>query len=478
MYKYTDEKIIELIEIAKKNKAEATGVELKDARGGVPRDLWKTISSFSHRPEGGLIVFGVKEDRVSGEIEIVGNYELAERQEQIASYFSERMQNVERPDIRIISYQGYDLIAIIVKETPNESKPCYEKNMGLPNGACIRVGSTDRVINLEEMKQFVRNSSLYKFDKTQALGTSLEMLSEQKLIDFFAKSAKKTGRSLLTRPIDFKILKNLSVVKEFDNKLLPTVAGFMLFAKESPQLVGDFSRYVIRCIRYSGISPASPIVDKVDIEGTLDDQIDQMQKFILRNIPLNAEITGTKRVEKYEYPPEAIRELVANAVVHRDYRMTETYTQVNIFSNRIEISNPGNLPPGVTIETIKESQFSRNEIIAGILKDMDYLEEYGRGIDIVFSRMAEEDLLEPVFKNISNSFKVTLFGKSFKDLNDRQVKMWQLIQDKNRITTKECLVYFKPVSRATISNDLNKLIELNLIKIMGSSNNTYYIPQH
>lgn len=199
-----------------------------------------------------------------------------------------------------------------------------------------------------------------------------------------------------------------------------------------------------------------------------------MQQFILRNIPLKAKIEGTKRIDQYEYPEEAIRELVANAVIHRDYMVTETYTQVNVFSNRIEISNPGNLPPGVTIDNIKDSQFSRNEIIATILKDMEYLEEYGRGINIVFSKMREWQLLDPIFKNMSNSFRVVLLGEMFKELNERQVGIWNALQDRKQITSKECKILFSNVSKATIALDLNKLEDVGLIESKGASYNTYY----
>jgi ATP-dependent DNA helicase RecG len=223
---------------------------------------------------------------------------------------------------------------------------------------------------------------------------------------------------------------------------------------------------------------ATPIIDKLDIDGSLDEQIDTVQKFILRNIALKASIQGTKRIDQYEYPEEALRELVANAVIHRDYMITETYAQVNIFANRIEISNPGNLPPGVTIENIKDSQFSRNEVIASILKDMDYLEEYGRGIDIVFSKMREWNLLEPIFKNMSNTFRVVLLGEALKDLNERQVVIWNNLQDKRQITARECKEMFPEVSRATVNVDLNKLVERGLIVPKGSSFNTYYEPQY
>ncbi len=273
-------------------------------------------------------------------------------------------------------------------------------------------------------------------------------------------------------------MRNLGILNNFKGGIYPTIAGFMIFATNKPQSIIPFKRYVIRCVRFQGSSVATPIIDKLDIDGLLDEQIDTMQKFILRNISLKASIQGTKRIDRYEYPEEAIRELVANAVIHRDYIITETYVQVNIFSNRIEISNPGNLPPGVTIENIKDSQFSRNEIVASILKDMDYLEEYGRGIDIVFSKMREWGLLEPIFKNTSNTFRVILLGEAFKGLNERQIIIWNILQDKRQITSRECKSMFSGISRATIWIDLNRLVEMGLIISKGSSINTYYEPQY
>ena len=474
----TDTEIISLIDKARKYRSETHNIEFKDARGGIPGDLWRPISSFSHRPGGGVIVFGIKEDRDNREITIVGNPDLALLQEQILSYVREKMQNCGSYELKIVEYESTPLIALSIQETQDELKPCFNKQLGLPNGGCIRVGNNDRVMTDAEMRTFIRNSSVFKFDKTQAVETKVEMLDLNKVEQFLKTSAKKVGRSRADNTPSTEVMRNLGIINNFKGKMYPTFAGFLIFSKDKPQQIGQYSRYVIRCVRYQGNTVATPIIDKLDIDGSLDDQVDVMQKFILRNISLKATIQGTKRVERYEYPEEAIRELIANAVIHRDYLITETYTQVNIFANRIEISNPGNLPPGVTIDNIKDSQFSRNEIIASILKDMDYLEEYGRGIDIVISKMREWGLLDPIFKNMSNSFRVILLGESLKDLNERQVTIWKTLQDRRKITSRECKEMFEGVSRATIGLDLNKLVEMELIVAKGSSINTYYEPQY
>jgi len=474
----TEQQIVSLITKARQYRSETTNIEFKDARGGIPGDLWRPISSFSHSPGGGVIVFGIKDDRENSQIEVVGGLDLALLQEKTLSYLREIMQNPGLYELKILDYEKTPLLALIIQEIQDELKPCFNKQLGLPNGACIRVGNNDRVITDAEMRTFIRNSAVYKYDKTRALETDVSMLDSNKVQGFLTRSANQVRRLSADNSPTEEVMRNLGVVSGFKDGIYPTFAGFMIFSKTKPQLISPYARYVIRCVRYQGSSVATPIIDKLDIDGTLDEQIDMVQKFILRNIPLKASIQGAKRVERYEYPEEAIRELIANAVIHRDYMITETYTQINIFSNRLEISNPGNLPPGVTIENIKDSQFSRNEIVASILKDMDYLEEYGRGIDIVFSKMQEWGLLEPIFKNMSNSFRVVLLGDALKDLNERQVIIWNTLQDKKQITARECKEMFSEVSRATIGIDLNKLVEMGLIVLKGSSMNTYYEPQY
>ena len=311
---------------------------------------------------------------------------------------------------------------------------------------------------------------------TLAEETSLDDLSKEKILDLLVKSGERTKRQASLSEINFELLKNLGIADEFDDFKKPTLAGFLIFAKEKPQNKQQFSRYIIRCVKYQGSSVATDIIDSMDISGTLDGQIDGMQKFILRNIRKSAQIVGTKRVEKYEYPEKGIREIVANAVIHRDYKITETYAQINIFADRIEVFNPGCLPPGVTIENIKDAQVSRNEIIAARLKELDYLEEYGRGIDIVFNEMQEWDLLPPIFKNTSNSFKVILMGEKLSQLNERQVKIWEHLVEHKVIKAKECEDLFKDVSRKTINSDFKKMQDMGLLHSVGESRSTYYVP--
>jgi len=465
-----------LIMEALRAQSETSKVEFKNGRGGLPRDTWKTISSFSHQPGGGIITFGVIENSDDRKFSTTELDNIALLQEQFSNIVNNEMSFVLRPNYHILEIDEKHILAVSVPECPPQFKPCYYKPVGMPHGAYIRDGNTDRKMTDAEMRSLIENARKYKFDIKKAKGTILEDLSKEKILEMLIKSGERTERKSSLDDITFELMHNLGIADKFEAQRVPTVAGYLIFAKNKPQKKKAFSRYVVRCVKYKGSNVASDIIDSMDIDGTLDFQIDNIQKFILRNIRKSSKIVGTKRVEKYEYPEKAIREIVANAVIHRDYEITETYTQVNLFEDRIEVFNPGCLPPGVTVENIKDAQVSRNEIIASRLKDLDYLEEYGRGIDIVFEKMKEWSLLPPIFKNTSNSFKVILIGEKLSQLNTRQLEIWLYLVENKTIKAKKCEDILPDATRVTVNRDLKKMRELNIIEKRGRSIDTYYEP--
>jgi len=132
------------------------------------------------------------------------------------------------------------------------------------------------------------------------------------------------------------------------------------------------------------------------------------------------------------------------------------------------------LPPGVTVENIKDAQFSRNSMIAGRLKDLDYLEEYGRGIDIVLKKMEEWGIPSPLFRNLVNSFEVILLGDKYRNLNERQMKIIDTLLIKGKLTSQDCEKILRRVPRATINYDLRELKDMGVIESHGASVNIFY----
>ncbi len=465
----TKEDILKKIKYGLEIASELSDLEFKTATSSVPNDIWRSISAFANRRHGGLLVFGVNQNTNS----ITGCNNIDQMQTKLTEYFNDKMSFVLRPEYHVIKTEEKTILAVYIPECPKDYMPCYFKHMGLPNGAYIREGNTSRKITDNEFRTYVATSKEFQFDQSEARNTQKEDISTEKVLLLLNQSESNLKRGAVPVVNDVA-LENLNIVASFDGEYKPTIGGYLIFAKKIPSNKSPYDRYAVRCIRYAGSDPSSEIIDSVNITGTLDYQIDEAYKFILKNIANKAVITGTKRVERYEYPEDGIRELVANAIIHRDYKIIETYTQIRIFKDRIEITNPGSLPPGVTVDNLKEAQFSRNSMIAARLKDMKYLEEYGRGIDIVIRKMNEWGLPSPLFRNSVNSFEAILLSSTYQDINDRQIKIIDVLLIKGRLTIADCLKILKGTPRATINNDLKKLKDLGVLVTNGASVNTYY----
>lgn len=474
---HTEEQLVSLLDDALRADSENINVEFKDCRDGMYKDIWKPYTAFSNSPGGGVIFFGIHENKLTRVKTVVGGLRIDELQQNIIAYLEQKLINKADYDLKVITYQDKQLLCLSICETPQELKPCFYDDLGIDKGACVRVGNSNRQISEAELRSFLSYSPAYNFDRKIVFGTSLEDIDTEKVKTFLKKSAERRRRTY-DDTLEETVLKNIGIVAQYEDQIEPTVAGMMIFSKKQPQDYDDLSRYMVRCVRYRGNSASTPILDQLDVFGTLDTQVDTVLNFIERNVKTEAKIVRSKREERLEYPFLALREAIVNALVHRDYSNKGTYVQVTIYGNRIEITNAGTLPPGVTIENLKNAQFSRNNVIAQVMRDLDYMEEFGRGIDLIYSQMSEWTLPEPLFKNVSNVFKVILLGKDFPNLNERQVKFWDYLQDKSQMTALVAHSLFPSVSRQTINADLKRMQDMELIELKGSANNTYYIPRY
>lgn len=290
----TEEQIIEKIKYGLTLATELPDLEFKAARTNVPNDIWKTISAFANRRGGGLVVFGVDEERNT--IEGCDNLEFMQRK--LAEYFNDKMSFVLRPQYHVINYEDNTILAVYVPECPKDYMPCYYKPVGLPNGAYIREANTSRRITDNEFRTYVATSKEFQFDLSEAKNTTRSDLSDTKILNLLKKRELDVKRGADTS-IDNNLLQNLGIASKYDNEFKPTTGGYLIFAQDPPQERNPYERYLVRCIRFAGNNVASEIIDSTDIKGTLDVQIDDSYRFVLKNIRKTAEIIGTKRIEKF-----------------------------------------------------------------------------------------------------------------------------------------------------------------------------------
>lgn len=168
------------------------------------------------------------------------------------------------------------------------------------------------------------------------------------------------------------------------------------------------------------------ILDHLEIKENIFKQIEYAENFILRNMRKSAWINPStgRREEQYEIPFLAIREAIANAVAHRDYRVP-SHIDVAIFDNRLEVWSPGGLPLGVKLQDILKKRLSvlRNPSIAKILFLSGYIERWGSGIKKMNRLMKEYKLPEPQYEELSGNFLVTFKKREALDARGLNVEI-------------------------------------------------------
>lgn len=164
----------------------------------------------------------------------------------------------------------------------------------------------------------------------------------------------------------------------------------------------------IQCGMFKGTTRAV-FVDKRDYDGPVWRQIEEAHQFVLRNIHLGAKIEGVYRKDIYELPPDSLRELIINAVVNCSF-LQSSHVQVAIYDDRLEITSPGGLMPGVTIDRMKEGYSQiRNKALANAFSYMHLIEGWGTGIPRLLQDMKDYGLAEPEFIDMEIALRINLY---------------------------------------------------------------------
>ena len=205
-------------------------------------------------------------------------------------------------------------------------------------------------------------------------------------------------------------------------------------------------------------------------------QVEQVLDFVKKHINVALIITGNaQNIRKWQYPLEAIREIVLNMIIHRDYR-ADSDSVVKIFDDKIEFYNPGRLPEAISVADLLNNNYKstpRNKSIAEFFKNLGWIEKYGSGIGRIMNYFAEEHLPVPEFKAIGEGFQVTVFagktdGGLNGGLNGEIEKIYLIIKANPGIQIKDIIQLIEGPSTRTIERHIAKLIELQRIERRGS----------
>ncbi|AVQ33604.1 transcriptional regulator [Staphylococcus muscae] len=217
--------------------------------------------------------------------------------------------------------------------------------------------------------------------------------------------------------------------------------------------------------------------DKKKFSGSIVKQIEEILNY-LRLINKNEITFGSngRRIESFSYPQDAIREALMNAFTHRDYLMTSDI-KIEIYDDRIEISSPGSLPDGLTIEDIKRgANAKRNPILINAMDKMDYIENYGSGIRRIFS-LYKGFNKQPILIATDNLFTVVLFNKNYKlnkiPTNQKLTEIVEFLSD-GKLASRQEIQEAMGLQKSYTSELIAKLKKLEIIGSKGRGPGTRY----
>ncbi len=401
------EELISLVSDILNLKCEKQNIELKKASGGTPQRLYNTLSSFSNQNGGGIIVFGIDENEG---YKISGVYDPQDLQKKVTEQ-AQQMTPAVRPLFTVAKIGDAVVVSAEISECDIIDKPCYYKGTGKLRGSFVRVGEADLPMTEYEIYSYEAYKRKINDEIRAVPNSSIAVINKNELTVFLAKL--KSEKPNLANLSDEENLALSGIYIE--DKL--TVAGLILFGLYPqglfPQLC--ITAVVVPGTEFGNIGQENDrFLDNKKIEGTIPQMIDGAINFVKRNIRTKTIIDDEgNRTDKPEYPLKAVREIIINAVVHRDYSVNTENSPVRImmFSDRLEVESPGGLYGRITIDNLgKVGADTRNPFIASNLEILINTENRFSGIPTIRHEMKNAGLLPPLFENNRGVFKVTLFN--------------------------------------------------------------------
>lgn len=339
----------------------------------------------------------------------------------------------------------------------------------------VRDGPRNRPLEPAEIHRLMMRRGLIRFETQVPPDATLDDLNWDQVRQY-AYSLEQL-RQVEPR----EVLRRRACLIEEDGDVKPTHAGLLLFGRNASRWLPSAE---ITAVRYAGTEMSDQFV-REDINGSLPDQIRKAEAFLQANTSQEVVLEGLTHGGRAAYPEDVLREVVVNAVAHRDYTIQGESIRIFVFRDRIQVYSPGKLPGHVTVENIVHERFSRNPVIVQLLADMGFIERLGYGIDRILHLLEEAGHLAPTFEETAAGFQVTLYARARAaaprprwaelDLNPRQESAIQYTIENQRITNREYQALCPDVSAETIRRDLSDLVHKDVLLRIGRKRATYYI---
>ena len=428
-------------------KGESDTVEFKTS---FDKEAIETLAAFANT-KGGTIVIGVQNSGKLGGVQL-GKETLQNWTNQIKLNTAPSIA----PDVSVITVNNRTVVILKIIEYP--VKPISYKGKYFK-----RIQNSNHQMSIHEISALHLKTHHSSWDHYYDTQHTLEDISLDKVNRFIELANKIRPYPIMDDP--------MTVLRKFEllQKEKITHGCYLLFTADDS---------LLSTIEIGHFASETAIRDSLTIRSDIVGEVETVLEFIRKHMGRAYIISGkAQREERWEYPLEALREIVVNMIVHRDY-MSSNDSVIKVFDDHIEFYNPGNLPNGLTVDQLIRGDYSpsiRNKQIATVFKEAGIIEKYGSGIKRVLEAFNKYTLPQPVFEEIQNGFKVTVFKTTQKTTQKTQTRdQICALLSKNPNMTREDLARTLAKSPNTIKGHIAKLKAEGQIKRIGSDRNGYW----
>lgn len=407
-----EQELHDLIKQIQARQCEEQTTEVKTAKGGCPEKLYDTISAFANQNSGGVFVFGLNEKENFAK---VGVYDAQDLQKKVMEY-CEQMTPVVRPVFTVCEEDGLVFVAAEIPPVDIAERPCFKTSKGRLQGAYIRVGDADKPMTEYEVYSYEAFRKKYQDDVRPVERATFQTLDISKVDEYLArKRHERANLALLSQEQQYELT---GITRE--GKI--TMTALLMFGVY-PQAYYPQLSIIASCVPAETMGVldenGNRFLDTKRMEGTLPDMLDGALAFVRTNMTMSTKIDPTtgERVDVPQYPMDAVREMILNALVHRDYSFhTEGMPiQLTLYTNRIAVTNPGGLYGRLTLDQLGNIQpDTRNPVLVTVMETLGKTENRYSGIPTIRYAMEKRGLPEPVFSNRRGEFSVALYNKTEK----------------------------------------------------------------
>ncbi|MEW5821434.1 MAG: ATP-binding protein, partial [Cyanobacteriota bacterium] len=377
------------------------------------QEIAKIVCAFSNL-SGGELIIGF--DSRANEIIGVDKKSLFEVQSELKTIISTAVEPLPAFFIKTLNHEDKKLINVTI--LPGNLKPYILKGLDKLKGTYVRIGKHNQLATPAIIAELERSSASVSFDSTPAYDTDIDDLNKKLIEEYSDKKEMLTGASKSL--INYAFLEKNQLIYREGSKVYPTVAAILLF---SDKVNNYFQKAKIRCKVYE-YEDRSKLVDIKTFSGTLIKQYSNVINYF----------------NDVDFSADVLKELVLNAVLHRDYSNFQDTISISVFSDRMEIVSPGFLPVGLTLDDINNGvSLYRNPIIYRIFNEMGFGYQNGSGLQNVNKNLMENNLKSLVFDSSYNNFIVHAYNEPSEDYFTREdLKVIEYLEKNEFINNNKC----------------------------------------